>query len=144
MNTITKIVLGLVVIGLGAVVALNLKGGTETASVQPTPTGDAIVAVTIPTSLTDQEKQGQTAYNAVCAACHGENGAGRKGMGPPFVHVIYEPSHHGDMAFAIAVQNGVRAHHWPFGNMPPQAGLTGVDVANIVSYVRAVQRTNGI
>ncbi|MGR3582900.1 MAG: c-type cytochrome, partial [Pseudooceanicola nanhaiensis] len=43
-----------------------------------------------------------------------------------------------------AVQNGVRAHHWKFGDMPPQTGLTPSDVANIVAYVRELQRANGI
>lgn len=48
------------------------------------------------------------------------------------------------MAFQMAVAQGVRAHHWPFGDMPPQAGLTREDVGNIVAYVRALQRANGI
>ncbi|ETA50751.1 c-type cytochrome [Ponticoccus alexandrii] len=107
--------------------------------------GDPIVTgIETPVSLTPAEQMGQTAFNAVCAACHGDNGAGRQGMGPPFINAIYKPGHHGDMAFLVAVQNGVQAHHWPFGNMPPQQGLTRADVANIVAYVRALQRTNGI
>jgi len=107
--------------------------------------GDPIVTgIETPVSLTPTEQMGQTAFNAVCAACHGDNGGGRQGMGPPFINAIYRPGHHGDMAFLVAVQNGVRAHHWPFGNMPPQAGLTRADVGNIVAYVRALQRTNGI
>lgn len=65
-------------------------------------------------------------------------------MGPPFINPIYKPGHHGDYAFEMAAQNGVQAHHWPFGNMPPQTGLTRADVLNIVAYVRAVQRENGI
>ncbi len=48
------------------------------------------------------------------------------------------------MAFYLAAQNGVRAHHWKFGDMPPQDGLTKADVAGIVTYVRELQRTNGI
>ncbi len=60
------------------------------------------------------------------------------------IHKIYEPSHHGDYAFQMAVTNGVQSHHWPFGNMPPVEGLTQGDVKNIVSYARALQRANGI
>ena len=87
---------------------------------------------------------GQRVFNAVCAACHGDNAAGKMGSGPPLVHKIYEPSHHGDMAFLLAVQNGVRAHHWRFGNMPPQDGLTRADVMAVVAYVRELQQANGI
>ncbi|MDE3029475.1 MAG: cytochrome c [Paracoccaceae bacterium] len=87
---------------------------------------------------------GERAFNAVCAACHGANAGGRQGMGPPFINPIYKPGHHGDYAFEMAVQNGVPSHHWRFGNMPPQSGLTRADVLNIVVYVRALQRTNGI
>jgi cytochrome c len=87
---------------------------------------------------------GKRGYDAVCAACHGANGQGRDGIAPPLVHRIYEPSHHGDMAFLLAVRQGVRAHHWQFGDMPPIAGLTDDDVTKIVAYVRAVQRANGI
>ncbi len=63
---------------------------------------------------------------------------------PPLVHKFYEPNHHGDMAFVLAAKNGVRAHHWKFGDMPPVKGVTQGDVLNIVAYVRALQRENGI
>ena len=102
-----------------------------------------IVAVTVP-ALSGPAKIGEVAFNAKCAACHGTNAAGREGVAPPLVHKIYEPSHHGDGAFLLAAQNGVRAHHWPFGNMPPVDGVTNGDVKNIVAYVRALQRENGI
>lgn len=94
--------------------------------------------------LSGNEVLGETAFNAKCAACHGANGAGTEGKAPPLVHKIYEPGHHGDAAFLVAVKNGVRPHHWPFGDMPPVEGLTDSDVANIVAYVRALQRANGI
>jgi len=107
--------------------------------------GDPIVTgIKIPASFTETEQLGKAGFNAICAACHGENGGGREGMGPPFMSPIYRPGHHGDMAFQMAVQNGVRSHHWKFGNMPPQKGLTRSDVSNIVAYVRALQRENGI
>lgn len=104
----------------------------------------AMVSVSLPVQLSDQEKMGNRAYDAVCVACHGANAQGQEGVAPPLVHRIYEPSHHGDMAFVLAAQNGVRAHHWKFGNMPPVEGLTDSDVLNIVAYVRALQRENGI
>lgn len=108
------------------------------------PRGAPMTEVTLPDSLSEMAQIGERAFNAVCAECHGDNAAGRQGKGPPLVHKIYEPSHHGDMSFHLAVQNGVRAHHWSFGNMPPQSGLTKSDVAAIVTYVRELQQENGI
>ena len=94
-------------------------------------------------SLTNQAVEGYTIYNANCSTCHGLNGAGTN-KGPPFVHKIYEPNHHGDASFHQAVKNGVRAHHWPFGNMPPVPNVSDDDVALIVTYIRELQRANGI
>ena len=76
-------------------------------------------------------------------ACHGVNAAGSD-KGPPLVHKIYEPSHHGDAAFMSAVRVGVRPHHWNFGAMPPQPHVKDQDVERIVAYVRTLQRANGI
>ena len=60
------------------------------------------------------------------------------------MHKIYEPNHHGDESFQLAVAMGVRAHHWKFGNMPAIEGLTRADVKPIIAYVRELQRHNGI
>ncbi|QDI77107.1 MULTISPECIES: c-type cytochrome [Leisingera] len=106
--------------------------------------GAPLTAVQLPPELSDTAMIGKRAFDAVCAECHGDSAAGRNGMGPPLVHKIYEPSHHGDAAFMIAVRNGVRAHHWKFGNMPVQQGLTDADVKGITRYVRELQRANGI
>ncbi|PSK80818.1 cytochrome c553 [Limimaricola soesokkakensis] len=108
------------------------------------PQGAAIVRVALPTELSEQTQMGKRAFDAVCADCHGPNAAGQNGVAPPLVHKTYEPSHHGDYAFLAAVRNGVRSHHWDFGDMPPVEGLTDADVANVVAYVRALQRENGI
>lgn len=83
-------------------------------------------------------------FDAKCATCHGVNATGLQDMGPPLVHKIYEPSHHGDESFQRAAAMGVRAHHWRFGNMPPVEGVTRADIAMVVAYIRALQRANGI
>ncbi|WP_418595302.1 c-type cytochrome [Ponticoccus sp. (in: a-proteobacteria)] len=106
--------------------------------------GAAMVTVTPPDRLSAQAELGKRGFDAVCAACHGENAAGKMGFGPPLVHEIYEPSHHGDMAFLVAAQQGVRAHHWTFGNMPPQPGVTQGEMKTIIAYIRELQRANGI
>jgi mono/diheme cytochrome c family protein len=86
---------------------------------------------------------GETKFNASCVACHGKQAAGTD-HGPPLVHKIYEPNHHGDPAFQRAAANGVKAHHWEFGNMPKIEGVNSDDVDQIVKYVRWLQRQAGI
>jgi hypothetical protein len=56
---------------------------------------------------------------------------------------VYEPNHHGDAAFVLAARNGVRQHHWPYGDMPPIPGLADDDLASIVAFVRDQQRIHG-
>ncbi len=127
----------------GAFYFIAGRGEETSTAAEPAP-GEPIVEVAIPAALSPEAEMGQRAFAATCAACHGENAAGKMGSGPPLVHKIYEPSHHGDMAFLMAVEQGVRAHHWPFGDMPMQQGLTRADVVSIVAYVRELQRANGI
>ncbi|MCK0097285.1 cytochrome c [Yoonia sp. F2084L] len=100
--------------------------------------------VLLPETLSQNAQIGQLAFEAKCAACHGLNAAGQDGVAPPLVHVIYEPSHHGDEAFQRAAAMGVRGHHWPFGDMPPVEGITRGDVTMIIAYIRELQRANGI
>ena len=106
--------------------------------------GDPIVGVTVPEELSFNASLGKRVFEKNCAACHGLNGAGKNGAAPPLVHKIYEPSHHGDMAFLLAAKNGVQSHHWKFGNMPPVEGVEEGDVKLIVLYIRELQRENGI
>ena len=108
------------------------------------PAGDPIVEINLPATLSQVALRGKSSFEANCAACHGQNAVGQVGVAPPLVHFIYEPSHHGDESFQRAVALGVRAHHWPFGNMPPIEGLDRDAVADVVAYVRELQRANGI
>lgn len=86
---------------------------------------------------------GEAKFKANCSACHGAGGVGTN-QGPPLVHKIYEPNHHGDPAFQRAAANGVKAHHWEFGNMPKIDAVTPEDVEQIIKYVRWLQRQAGI
>ena len=106
--------------------------------------GASIVEVALPAELSAEAQLGKRAFEAKCAVCHGANAAGQNGVAPPLVHKIYEPNHHSDMAFVLAAKNGVRSHHWRFGNMPPVEGLTDADVKMIARYVRELQKENGI
>lgn len=109
-----------------------------------TPSAGAMANVALPDSLSQNAQIGKRGFEAKCAVCHGMNAAGQDGVAPPLVHIIYEPSHHGDEAFQRAAALGVRAHHWRFGDMPPVADVTRGDVAMIVAYIRELQRANGI
>ena len=104
----------------------------------------AIVSIELPDELSKVAQIGKLAFQSNCLACHGENAVGQKGVAPPLIHKIYEPSHHGDESFQRAVAMGVRAHHWKFGNMPAIDGLTRADVKAITEYVRELQRYNNI
>lgn len=126
-----------------AAAGIYLAAGRE-AALLPAAAPAAMVAVALPERLIPAASMGKTAFEASCATCHGENAAGRAGKGPPLIHRYYEPSHHGNAAFLMAAREGVTAHHWNFGDMPPVKGLTNADIANIVAYVRSVQRANGI
>lgn len=99
-------------------------------------------AVVVP-SLSENARSGEQVFNANCVLCHGSNASGT-GLGPPLVHKIYEPGHHQDFTIQSAVRNGVPAHHWQFGNMPPVPAVTDEDIPNIICYIRELQRANGI
>lgn len=139
-------------IAVAGVIGWNLWGGQHepavaTADLPELPadlTPAPMAEVALPASFTETEAMGERAFAALCASCHGANAAGREGVAPPLVHPIYRPGHHGDEAFHIAVQHGVRAHHWRFGDMPPIEGVTRAEVTTIIAYIRALQRANGI
>jgi len=88
-------------------------------------------------------QRGAELFRATCVVCHGEAALGTD-RGPPLVHPVYEPGHHADAAFVLAVVRGVRAHHWRFGDMPPQPRLSRFEVEEIVGYVRWLQREAGV
>jgi mono/diheme cytochrome c family protein len=102
----------------------------------------AAVEVKLPI-LSKTAQLGEALFNKNCATCHGDRAAGTD-KGPPFVNDIYNPGHHSDEAFFFAAQNGVRQHHWPFGDMPAQHQVDKEDIAKIIAYVRELQVANGI
>jgi cytochrome c5 len=83
--------------------------------------------------------KGQKLYENSCASCHGKQLTGSD-KGPPLLHAYYKPSHHGDQSFYRAALQGVKAHHWGFGDMPAVPGMTEVKVKSIVSYIRFYQQ----
>jgi mono/diheme cytochrome c family protein len=102
-------------------------------------------AVIASNSSNAEEKplNGKALYEENCASCHGTNAQGSE-KGPPFLHKVYESSHHSDAAFLMAPKRGVRAHHWKFGDMPPVPSVNDADVVAITAYIRQLQRMVGI
>ena len=109
-----------------SVIALVLSAAPACSQSEPPPQRAAGSA---PAELRDGEQK----FTANCSACHGAGGVGTK-QGPPLVHKVYEPNHHGDVAFLRAAANGVKAHHWQFGDMPKIDAVKQEDVEQIVKY----------
>jgi mono/diheme cytochrome c family protein len=93
--------------------------------------------------LSRPAREGKAAFERHCIRCHGPDASGTT-QGPPLVHRVYEPGHHGDEAFRLAIKRGTRAHHWRFGDMPPVPGITDPEIATVIHYIRELQRANGM
>lgn len=127
-------VIGILVGGVGLLVSnmFNTSSGPQEAASQ----------LRLP-DLSRVAAAGKRAFDANCAQCHGVNGTGSE-KGPPLIHPIYNPGHHADEAFFRAARDGVRRHHWNFGDMPPQPQVTKAQIEEIIAYVREIQMANGI
>ena len=130
-----------IIIGLSCLFFLGCSENGSNAQSSPasSPTILASAAKPLPAEL----EEGEAKFNNFCSRCHGPQGQGTNN-GPPLVHKIYEPNHHADMAFQRAAAQGVRAHHWKFGNMPKIDGVVPEDVSQIIGYIRWLQRQAGI
>ena len=93
-------------------------------------------------SSDDLVARGQTLYLSNCSQCHGFDLRGTN-TGPSLLSIVYDPGHHSDASFWNAVSQGVQAHHWDFGPMPPIPGLDQDDVRAIVAFVRDQQQEQG-
>lgn len=82
-------------------------------------------------------------FNAKCVQCHGPKASGTD-KGPPLVNKIYHPNHHADITFRWAVERGVLAHHWNFGNMPKIDGVSSEEIDMLTKYIRNLQKEAGI
>ena len=93
--------------------------------------------------LSETARAGEELFNANCSICHGVNAAGT-GRGPTLIDRIYHPGHHSDLSIRSAVRQGVRQHHWTFGNMAPVPGVSPGDVDKVICYIRELQRAERI
>ena len=90
----------------------------------------------------DAVRAGENLFNTNCSACHGVGAVGTN-QGPPLIDRTYHPGHHNDYSIRNAIKNGVRSHHWNFGNMLPVAGVSEDDAEKIICYIRDTQLANG-
>ena len=90
-----------------------------------------------------EHQSGEETFNLKCAQCHGSRALGTA-VGPPLVHIYYEPNHHADISFYRAIQGGVPAHHWNYGNMPPVPDVSQEQATQVIGYIRWLQREAGI
>lgn len=96
-----------------------------------------------PPAVPFQYGLGQQKFQAMCSECHGQWAEGTD-KGPTLLHAYYRPAHHADEAFYRAATQGVKAHHWRFGDMPRVEGATREDIKPIIPFIRWLQRENGI
>ena len=133
-----------IAVAVVTVLALRIHGADRMAR---TVSGNSQQAVTVASVKVPDFSQiaalGERDFNDNCAACHGRNAGGTEN-GPPLVHRFYKPDHHPDYTFVTAAKAGVRAHHWRFGNMPPQPQVSEAEINRIILYVRELQKENGI
>ncbi len=79
--------------------------------------------------------QGVQLFSSYCQSCHGATGYGSE-QGPPLVDKVYRPAHHADFAFHVAVRDGMRQHHWGFGDMPAVADITPEQTEHVIAFIR--------
>ncbi len=99
--------------------------------------------VKFPAQLSLAAKAGQALFAENCEPCHGENATGTEN-GPPLVHKLYAPHRQADFSFYRAVKFGVKSRNWNLGDMPPIEGIRDHEIEMIISFVRALQKANGI
>lgn len=102
-----------------------------------------VIADVVMPELSALAATGEVAFQGTCAACHGADLGGTEN-GPPLVVLVYRTAMHSDYAITSAIKNGVVAHHWRFGSMPPQGDIAETEIAGITAFIREVQAANGI
>ena len=136
----------------GAVVAL-FAALSVACGADASESGDSSAAEPIPTQAADVTSPASTAaelaipdgaevYQQFCAECHGVDLRGTD-KGPSQLSIVYEPNHHGDYAYRVAIREGTREHHWWFGDMPPVEGISDLEIEKVISFIRAEQERLG-
>lgn len=131
----------LVVVGCGEPAEPQSPTGESTPAT--TEAADAVAVADTRPAFSETALAGEKLFDANCALCHGAKAAGTT-QGPTLIDRIYHPGHHSDFSFRRAAAQGVRQHHWTFGDMPPVATVSADGIEQIICYIRELQRENGI
>ena len=85
---------------------------------------------------------GVVAFAGECAGCHGRLAEGTE-RGPNLIHPDYGPSVRNDAQLRRAVREGMPARRG-YGAMPPSPGVSERRLGRMVTFLRELQRANGI
>ncbi len=84
--------------------------------------------------------RGEVVFNTFCLSCHGLHAVGAPGAGPALLDTLFAPSRLSDEAIIAAMDRGAPQRYFNLGGMPPVQRLTRDDAAQVVAYVRWLQR----
>lgn len=96
-------------------------------------------AVMPPKGFAPDPARGAALFQKHCIECHGRDARGTP-RGPSLLHPGYGPGHHSDLAFYIAIQQGVGQHHWQFGDMKAIPALSPEEAGHVIGWIRNEQR----
>jgi len=88
-------------------------------------------------------QQGGIAFAEECAGCHGRLGRGTV-RGPNLIHPDYGPRVRSDDQFRRAVREGKAAGREDYEDMPAARGLSERQLHRLITFLREIQRVNGI
>ena len=87
-------------------------------------------------------ERGLVVFAAECAGCHGRRAKGTE-RGPNLIHPDYGPRVRSDAQFRRAVREGMPARRG-YGAMPPAPGVSKHRLERMITFLREIQRANGI
>jgi len=100
-------------------------------------------AILPPKGFVADPTRGAALFQKHCIECHGRDARGNV-WGPSLLHPGYRPDHHSDLAFYIAIQQGVGQHHWQFGDMKAVPALSPEEAGHVISWIRSEQKKAGV
>lgn len=133
---------GLVAFAFAVACGADAGDAGDSLAAEPAPTSSTAAPPSASTAAAPVVPDGAAVYQQYCAECHGVDLRGTD-KGPSQLSIVYEPNHHGDYAYRVAIREGTREHHWWFGDMPPVEGMTDLEIEEVISFIRAEQQRLG-
>ena len=142
-NSTGRLLVYTVIVAITSMLTMVACGGESAPQRATTESRGAEQLPVTESALSGTARAGEELFNANCSVCHGVGATGTS-QGPPLIDRIYHPSHHPDFSIRNAVRQGVKQHHWLFGDMAPVADVSLDEVEEIICYIREAQRADGI